>query len=88
MNPDYIGYLAGFCTTMAFLPQVIRVWQTRSVADISLGMYVIFVTGVALWLAYGIYLQSWPLILPNVVTLLLAGSVLAFKIILSKGKNA
>lgn len=80
MNPDYIGHLAGFCTTISFLPQVIRVWKTRSVEDISLGMYMLFVIGVLLWLIYALWIQAWPLVLPNMVTLVLAGAVLVFKI--------
>lgn len=81
INPDYVGHLAGFCTTISFLPQVIRVWRTRSVEDISLGMYTLFVFGVLLWLIYALWTRAWPLVLPNMVTLILAGAVLAFKII-------
>ncbi|WP_255990429.1 SemiSWEET transporter [Chitinolyticbacter albus] len=77
---DLVGYIAGFCTTISFLPQVLQVWRTRSVADISLGMYSLFVTGIALWLAFGIAIGSWPVIIPNIVTLLLAGSVLVMKL--------
>ncbi|AOX99460.1 SemiSWEET transporter [Jeongeupia sp. USM3] len=81
MNPlDWIGHVAGVCTTFSFLPQVIKVWRTRSVEDISLGMYSLFVFGVALWLLYGVVIASWPLIIPNTITLVLAGSVLAMKL--------
>ncbi|WP_148715807.1 SemiSWEET transporter [Chitinolyticbacter meiyuanensis] len=77
---DLVGYIAGFCTTVSFLPQVIQVWKTRSVADISLGMYSLFVSGIVLWLAFGIAIGSWPVIVPNLITLLLAGSVLVMKL--------
>ncbi len=80
IDPDYIGHLAGFCTTISFLPQVIRVWKTRSVNDISLGMYALFVFGVFMWLVYALWTHAWPLVLPNLVTLILAGAVLVFKI--------
>lgn len=80
IDPDYIGHLAGFCTTISFLPQVIRVWKTRSVNDISLGMYALFVFGVFMWLVYALWTHAWPLVLPNLVTLILAGAVLGFKI--------
>ncbi|WP_432720641.1 SemiSWEET transporter [Jeongeupia wiesaeckerbachi] len=81
MNPlDWIGHVAGVCTTMAFLPQVIKVWRTRSVDDISRGMYSLFVFGVALWLLYGVVINSWPLMIPNAITLVLAGSVLVMKL--------
>ncbi|APZ41909.1 SemiSWEET transporter [Acidihalobacter ferrooxydans] len=83
MNPvfiDSIGLAAGALTTVAFLPQVIKVWRTRSARDLSLGMYFTFTLGVALWLIYGILLHAWPIILANAVTLLLAGAILALKL--------
>ncbi|MGH8750879.1 MAG: SemiSWEET transporter [Burkholderiales bacterium] len=81
MNYDnLLGLIAGFLTTLAFVPQAWRVWKTRSVKDISLGMYVIFTSGVGLWLVYGVMIQSLPLILANIVTFVLALFILAMKI--------
>lgn len=80
INPDIIGSVAATLTTTAFIPQAWKVWRTRHTADISLGMYALFTTGVALWLSYGILLESWPIIIANCVTLLLAGMVLAMKL--------
>ena len=80
MNADLIGALAGALTTIAFIPQVWRVWQTRSARDLSLSMYLIFTAGVALWLVYGIALDALPIIVFNTVTLVLAATVLAMKI--------
>jgi MtN3 and saliva related transmembrane protein len=77
---DWIGSAAATLTTTAFVPQAWKVWRTRHTADISLGMYILFTLGVTLWLAYGIQLESWPIIIANSVTLLLAGIVLALKI--------
>ncbi|TJZ76175.1 SemiSWEET transporter [Chitiniphilus eburneus] len=77
---DTVGLLAGVCTTFAFVPQVLMVWRTRSARDISLGMYLIFVTGIALWLAYGLMAHAMPVFVANSVTLLLAGSVLVMKL--------
>ena len=77
---DWIGSAAATLTTVAFIPQAWKVWRTNHTADISLGMYILFTLGVALWLAYGILLESWPIIIANCATLLLAGSVLAMKI--------
>jgi len=77
---EWIGSAAATLTTTAFIPQAWKVWRTRHTADISLGMYILFTLGVALWLAYGILLESWPIIIANSVTLLLAGSVLIMKI--------
>ena len=56
-----IGFIAATLTTIAFLPQVIKVWKSRSAKDISLGMYFLFSTGVLLWLIYGILLAAWPI---------------------------
>lgn len=78
---DWIGSAAATLTTTAFIPQAWKVWRTRHTADISLGMYILFTLGVALWLVYGILLGSWPIIIANSVTLVLAGLVLVMKII-------
>jgi MtN3 and saliva related transmembrane protein len=77
---DLIGMIAGTLTTVAFVPQVWRVWKTRSTKDISLGMYLVFTSGVAFWLAYGLMLGAWPIIVANCVTLALTGTVLALKL--------
>ncbi|MBI5007658.1 MAG: SemiSWEET transporter [Nitrosomonadales bacterium] len=77
---EWIGGIAATLTTCSFIPQVWRVLQTRHTKDISLGMYALFTCGVALWLAYGILLGAWPIILANGITLLLAGMVLVLKL--------
>jgi MtN3 and saliva related transmembrane protein len=75
-----LGLLAGALTTVAFVPQVVRTWRTRSTHDISLWMFSILVAGIIAWLVYGAIIQDVPLILANAVTLLLAGTILYFKI--------
>jgi len=77
---DWIGSVAATLTTTAFIPQVWQVWRTRHTHDISLGMYAIFTSGVAMWMLYGLLLGSWPIIIANSITLLLAGAVLVMKI--------
>jgi MtN3 and saliva related transmembrane protein len=77
---NWIGTAAATLTTTAFIPQAWKVWRTNHTADISLGMYILFTFGVALWLAYGVLLASWPIIIANSVTLIFAGAVLAMKI--------
>ncbi len=77
---DLIGTSAAILTTVSFIPQVWQIWRTRHTKDISLGMYATFTFGVALWLAYGILLQSWPIIIANSITTCLAGAVLIMKI--------
>jgi MtN3 and saliva related transmembrane protein len=76
----WIGSAAAILTTTAFIPQFWQVWRTHHTADISLGMYILFTIGVALWLAYGVLLESWPITIANCVTLLLAGAVLVMKL--------
>ena len=80
VSTNTLGYIAAACTTVAFIPQVLLVWRQRAAPGVSTGMYVIFVTGIALWLWYGLLLASWPLIIANSLTLALAGSVLAMKL--------
>jgi MtN3 and saliva related transmembrane protein len=77
---DWIGSAAAALTTTAFIPQAWKVWHTRHTADISLGMYTLFTLGVALWLIYGTLLESWPIVIANCITLLLAGAVLIMKL--------
>jgi MtN3 and saliva related transmembrane protein len=75
-----IGFAAATLATIAFLPQVIKTVQTRETKAISLPMYILFCTGVALWLTYGLLVGDMPLIIGNIVTLLLAGIVLSYKL--------
>lgn len=77
---DWIGGVAATLTTISFIPQVWKVWQSKHTADISLGMYTLFTAGVALWLVYGLLIDSWPVIAANSTTLLLAGTVLLLKL--------
>ena len=76
-----IGALAACCTTFAFVPQVLKSWQTRDLSGISLPMYSIFTSGVVCWLVYGCLIGDWPVIIANAVTALLAGTVLWLKIV-------
>jgi MtN3 and saliva related transmembrane protein len=75
-----LGLAAGSLTTAAFLPQVIKTWKTRSAKDLSLGMFSLFCLGVALWLAYGLIVRDIPVIAANMLTLMLASTLLFFKL--------
>ena len=75
-----LGLLAGSLTTAAFLPQVFKTWKSRSAKDLSLGMFTLFCLGVALWLIYGLAVRDIPVIAANLLTLLLASSLLYFKL--------
>ncbi len=77
---DWIGYAAGATTTLAFLPQVIKVWRSRSVQDISLGMYLVITVGLVLWIWYGLRTGSTPVVVGNVLILLQTVLVLVAKI--------
>lgn len=77
---DWVGSIGAVLTTLAFVPQVLRIWKTRSARDISLPMYVTFTGGVLFWLAYGVLLGSWPIIGANIVTLILALAVIVMKL--------
>lgn len=79
-SAELLGYIAGALTTVSFIPQVIKTWRTRSTADISLGMFALFCAGLVLWTLYGIALGSWPIVIWNGITLLLAGTILIFKL--------
>jgi len=80
MNGEWVGFVAAALTTFSFIPQAVRTIRTKETHGISLGMYVMFTVGIAFWLAYGIWLMSWPMILSNVVTLALSSTILALKI--------
>ena len=82
MTPqDILGYCAAALTTGSFVPQAILTLRTRDVRGISKGMYSAFTAGVALWLAYGVALREWPIVVANAVTLLLAATILTIKIV-------
>ena len=77
---EYTGFVAAFCTTTAFVPQLWRVLKLKSARDISLGTFLLFSTGVFLWLIYGIYAGSKPVMVSNGCTLVLSLSILYLKL--------
>ena len=77
---EIIGFAAGICSTIAFLPQAIKAWKTKHTKDISLGLFALITTGTFLWLVYGILIDSWPIILANFFTFILASTILIFKL--------
>ena len=78
--PEIIGYLAATLTTASFLPQAILTIRTRDTESLSLSMYSLFTLGVFCWLIYGIYISDKAIIFANAITLVLAASILSFKI--------
>ena len=80
ISVDTIGYIAAVLTTGSFLPQAIHTFQTKDVSGISLTMYSAFTLGIVLWLAYGLMLSAWPMIVANVITLAFAAAILTMKL--------
>lgn len=80
MMGEWVGFVAAALTTLSFVPQAVKTIRTKDTHGISLGMYVMFTIGIAFWLAYGIVLVSWPMIIANVVTLLLSLTILSLKL--------
>jgi MtN3 and saliva related transmembrane protein len=77
---DWVGYAAAILATSSFLPQVIKTVRSGQTKDISLAMYLLFCSGVALWTIYGLMIHATPVIVANLATLLLAGTILLMKI--------
>jgi len=85
---EIIGYVAATLTTIALLPQVIKIIKTKDTKNLSLYMYIVFVIGISLWLVYGILITNYALIFANAVTIVLGAIILSFKIYnVSKGEK-
>jgi MtN3 and saliva related transmembrane protein len=83
-----IGALAALCSTVSFVPQAWKIIRTRDTSGLSARMYAVTVTGFSLWLAYGIMLGEWPLIVTNAVCLALSAFILAMRILPQRKKEA
>lgn len=75
---ELIGFAAAFLTTIAFIPQVVQIWKTKSVQGLSLTTYTIFVIGVFLWFLYGLSIGSLSMIIANSITVVLALTIIYF----------
>ena len=80
MNGEWLGVIAATLTTLAFVPQAAKTIRTRDTRAISLWMYVVFTIGIAFWFCYGLFLHSWPMIVSNAITFVLAATILALKL--------
>ena len=80
MKGEWMGFVAATLTTASFVPQAAKIIRTRRTQDVSLLMYVAFTVGIGFWLAYGILLDSWPMIIANVITLALSLTILCLKL--------
>ena len=77
---EFFGFAAAFCTTAAYVPQVWRIWRTRSTQDISLGMFMVMTVGLIFWLVYGFAIGSLPVIVCNGATLVMTATILLLKL--------
>ena len=68
-----LGLIAGVLTTAAWLPQIARTWRSRSADDLSWPYLLVFSSGVALWLVYGVLSGDVPVLAANAVTIVLLG---------------
>ncbi|WP_341528015.1 SemiSWEET transporter [Nostoc sp. UHCC 0302] len=82
-----LGLVAGVLTTIAYLPQLIKTWQSKSANDLSWSMLIILCIGIILWLVYGFSVHDIPLIAANIVTLLIASVILVLKIKYNSGTD-
>jgi MtN3 and saliva related transmembrane protein len=79
-NSTAIGMVAGALTTLAYLPQVVKTWKSKSTKDISVSTFVSLFLGLLMWVFYGVSIHSMPVIVANIVSLALVLVVLIFKI--------
>ena len=84
LSVEIIGTIGAILTTSSFVPQVYKIFKSKSIEGISLSMYTVFLSGVVFWLIYGILIQSFSIILANVVTLILIIMIIIMRIIYKK----
>ena len=80
MTGEWMGFVAAALTTLSFVPQAVKTIRSKQTQGLSLLMYLTFTVGIGFWLAYGIYLMSWPMIIANIVTLALSLTILGLKL--------
>jgi MtN3 and saliva related transmembrane protein len=80
VNTEWLGAIAATLTTLSFVPQAVKTIRTRDTSGISLWMYIAFTVGVAFWFGYGLLLHSWPMIVSNAITFVLAMTILTLKV--------
>ncbi|MFA6635939.1 MAG: SemiSWEET transporter [Candidatus Omnitrophota bacterium] len=85
---ELVGFIAGICTTLSFIPQIVKMVKTGKVRDISFSMYLVLSFGIFLWLVYGVYIKELPIIMANGVSLVLCLVILAMKMIFPLGERS
>lgn len=77
---DILGFVAAILTTCGFIPQLIKIIKTKSVKDVSFGMFAMFLAGVICWMIYGILIKSPPVIIANFASMIMNTTILVYKI--------
>jgi MtN3 and saliva related transmembrane protein len=77
---DYVGFIGGVFSSISFLPQVIKLWKTRSAKDLSMMTLLFLIVNVCTWLAYGVLIHAWPLIVTNAIVLSMVLLMVYFKL--------
>jgi MtN3 and saliva related transmembrane protein len=85
---NWLGSTAATLTTASFFPQLLRIWRSRSAQAISALTYTIFLIGTLLWIAYGLLISGWPIVVANTITALEALAILGLKLWLSRERSA
>ena len=84
---DVVGSGAALCSMSSFAPQIAKIWRERDASSVSLRMYLVTVTGFALWIAYGAMITSWPVVGSNIVCLALSATILVLKWRFERGQS-
>ena len=84
---NVIGTAAGLCSMASFVPQIVKIVREREASAVSLRMYMVTVTGFSLWIAYGVMLMSWPIMVTNSVCLVLTATILALRLKFGDGAS-
>jgi MtN3 and saliva related transmembrane protein len=77
---EFIGFLAGFCSSVSFVPQVYKTWKTKSAKDVSIQMFLVYTLAVTLWIIYGIANKNLPILITNAVVFVLSSAQIILKI--------
>ena len=77
---DILGFIAAILTTCGFIPQLIKIIKTKSVKDVSFGMFAMFLAGVICWMIYGILIKSPPVIIANFASMIMNITILIYKL--------
>ena len=84
---DLFGFSAALLTTIAFIPQLYKTWQTKSAEDVSLIMLILFITGLIFWIIYGLKIHSIPILVANIITFIFNFSILILKLAYRKNNQ-